>query len=80
MKALFFPPATGSREGGVPRAAPAPAAPKPVGSRPGGPAHLLLHQVQRQGCTAGHGGGRRDFLLAALPPQALEVEGGSPVG
>lgn len=44
-----------------------------------GPAHLLLHQVQRQGRAVGEGGGRRDLLLAALPAQALEVEGGSPM-
>lgn len=48
-------------------------------SRPRRPAHLLLHQVQWQGCAVGEGGGQRDLLLAALPAQALKVEGGSPV-
>lgn len=43
-------------------------------------AHLLLHQMQRQGRAVGEGGRRRDLLLAALPAQALEVEGGSAVG
>lgn len=51
-----------------------------VGARLGGPAHLLLHQVQRQGRAVGEGGGRWDLLLTALPTQALEVEGGSSVG
>lgn len=51
---------------------------EPSGQGPG-PAHLLLHQVQRQGRAVGKSGGRRDLLLAALPAQALEVEGGSPM-
>lgn len=51
-----------------------------VGARLGGPAHLLLHQVQRQGRAVGEGGGRWDLLLTALSAQALEVEGGSSVG
>lgn len=45
-----------------------------------GAAHLLLHQVQGQGGAVGEGGGRWGLLLAALPAQALEVEGGPPVG
>ena len=45
-----------------------------------GAAHLLLHQVQRQGRAGREGGGSWDLLLAALPAQALEVEGGPAVG
>lgn len=46
---------------------------------PGGPAYLLLHQVQRQGSAVGEGRGRGALLLAALTAQALKVEGGPPM-
>lgn len=54
--------------------------PSALGAGPGVPAHLLLHQVQRQGRAVGEGGGWQELLLAAVPAQALEVEGGSPGG
>lgn len=71
---LPLPRAGSQEEGGVLRGVPR----EPSG-KARGPAHLLLHQVQRQGRAVGEGGGRRDLLLAALPAQALEVEGGSPM-
>lgn len=43
-------------------------------------AHLLLHQVQRQGSTMRQGRRWKDIILAALPAQTLKVEGGPPMG
>lgn len=55
-------------------------APQAPGGEAQRPAYLLLHEVQGQGRAGREGGAQRVLLAAALPAQALKVEGGPPVG